>query len=395
MSLLSGGILLFSLRPSVTGEWKNCMNYRQLALLVIALANLLLYMELAKAESWQQGYSVRISTEHDTNPYLTPAYQGDGLWRAMVDPSYSLTGTFGIDELRTGAALHSERSSNKTLSQNRDDPSVFLNWRRQGETSEWGIAARYDEAATRSTELDSIGVVTTDGTRTSRTVSPNWKKSLSERSTLDASAAYSKITYKGGAFIDYVTQTGGIIYSYDWSESSTPFLKWSYNDYTPTDNGPASHLYSTMLGLNWKASDQLEGTIQAGRSRSDSAGSSDSSQGGVVLRYTEQRARFAFNAARQAAASGLGGFVITDQANANWTYEMSEHNTAGVDLGWQRSHLITDTLYRTASVWLQHDLSFYWATRLYYQHRNTDGGGINNAFSNILGLSFTYTHPDF
>jgi hypothetical protein len=253
MSMLADHILLISHRPSLTRAWRSCLNFRQLALLTITLAAPLLHTEPARANSWQQTLSARISTEYDSNPYLTPAYQGDGVWRLMFDPSYSLTQTLGVNEFRTGASVHSGRSSNKTLSQDRDDPSIFLNWRRQVEQGEVGIAARYDEAATRSTELDSVGLVMTDGTRASRTVSANWKSLLSARSVFDANAAYSNITYKGGSFIDYISRTGGVMYSFDWSEFSTPFIRFAYDDYTPADNSPASHRYSTMLGLNWKA----------------------------------------------------------------------------------------------------------------------------------------------
>lgn len=396
MSLLVDYIELLSTHPQHLRKWSSCLKLRRLAIPTMALAGLLLYAGLGRAESWQQALSARVSTEYDTNPARISAYQGEGISRSIVTPAYKITGALGAGQLQSGVALHIVRTSNKTLSQDRNDPSVFLNWLLQGETGELGIGARYAEVSTRSTAFDGLNPSFVDGTREARTVSANWKKLLSERSTLDVNGGYTSTSYRGGgALVDYATQASGLKYSYTWSEFSTPFLSMTYNDYTPAGNGLVTRRYGTMLGLIWKASDQLDGTVQAGLSRSDSPGSSGSTQGGMTLRYTEQKNRFTFNANRQATASGLGGFATADQINGNWSYDINELNTTGIDLGWRRSILVTGTYFRTAGVWLQRELGSSWGARMYFNRRISGGDTINDAFSNIIGISLSYTAPDF
>src|SRR5512141_80239 len=129
--------------------------------LSITLAGLMLCAGLSRAEVWQQAVSARVSTEYETNPAMSAVKQ-ESLWREMLDPGYTLAGALGANELSAGASVHIERSSNKTLRQDREDPTVFFNWKRSGETGEFGIVTRYNEVATRSAEYDGIGLVLTD-----------------------------------------------------------------------------------------------------------------------------------------------------------------------------------------------------------------------------------------
>lgn len=367
---------------------------RQIAVLSLALVSLLFCVGTAHADTWQQTVSARAATEYDTNPAMAPGYRDDGLWRMMLDPAYRLTGTFGVNEYQSGAALHAEHSSNTNISQNRNDPSIFLNWKHQVETGDLGIGARYDEVGTRTTELNNIGLVTTDGTRASRAVTANWKESFSERNTFEANVSHTDYVYKDVALINYVTQSGVLKYSYLWSVNSTPFVSLAYDDYTATDNSLVYHNYSSMLGLNWRSSAQLDGTVKIGQFRSDS-GNGEGTQGGVSVRYAGLQNSSSVNAERQVMATGLGGFTIVDQVNGGWSYQVSDSSTTGIDLGWSKSHFVTDNYFRSSGVWLQHDLDSLWQMRLYLQHRASVGDGVAEALSNILGLSLTYTHPDF
>lgn len=344
------------------------------------------------AGSWQHAVSSRVSTEFDSNPAMSPTYPG-GVWRALFEPSYTLMGRVGADELKAVLALQIARSSNKTLSQNRDGPSVFLDWLRQSEAGEFGISSRYDEIATRDAGIDATGLVPEDSTRASRRLSGSWSKALSERGTLSADGAYEGVAYKGGNYFDYSTRSGGLRYSYDWSESSTPFLRVSGEKYVPAGSGASSQLANVTLGLNWKA-EYVDLTLQVGQSKG-SGGNTDL-QGGFTAQYTGQRAQLVLSADRQVSSSGLGGFVKADHARGNWNYALSERSNTGIDLDWSKNRSITTNNVRTTSgVWLQRNLNPFWGVRAYYQHNIINGGGVDGASSNILGLSLVYTHSDF
>ena len=374
-------------------KFNYALNLFCQTILLLVMLGLIFFTGSCRAEFWQQTASVHAATEYESNPAMIPAYQEKGIWRSTVDPSYRLL--TADNSLQAGLALHVARNSNKRLQQDRNDPSVFVNWIKQLETGELGIRASYVEAATRTTELDAVGPVNTNGTSTSRSLTANWKKLMGERSSLDLNGSYRSTNFKGAALVGFVTQSGGVDYSYIWSEIITPFINLSYIDFASTGSISANGLYRTMLGFNWKTSDRLDGTIQAGQFHRKNSASKDNSQGSVILRYAGENSRLVFNVDRSAGASGLGGFVITDQASFHWSYDLSEPTTSGLDFGWRKSQFVNDNYLRTAGAWLQSKLSSFWASRLYYQGRISSRDGISDATSNTLGLSFTYTNPNF
>ncbi|MEO8342706.1 MAG: hypothetical protein ABI536_02705 [Gallionella sp.] len=343
-----------------------------------------------QAASWQQAWSAQASAEYDSNPAMAPAYPVD-IWRSIFEPGYKLKGTDGVNELNMGVALQITRASNKMISPNREDSRGFFDWRQRSNTDEFGISGAYDEVATRTTTIDNTGPGLADSTRTSRLLSANENQALTERSTLALDGAYEQVFYKGGTFVNYVTRSAGMKFSYAWNERNTPFLRISYTDYKPTNDGALSRLNNVLIGWNWKISEYLECTIQAGKSRMDNV---QGKQGGVNVQYTDQRTLVAINADRQVSPSGFGGFVTVDQAKGSWSYALNESSKTGVDLEWQKNHLSMNVVNNTAGAWLQQDINSSWGTRMYYLHKISMGGGAR-AYSNILGVSLMYTPSDF
>jgi hypothetical protein len=371
---------------------------QRLARLSIILIPLVFYSSLDWAASWQQGGAIRVSTEYETNPTMVLA-NPSGIWQSVFAPSYTLKRAGDANELNAGAALQIARSSNKALSQDRNDPSAFLGWNRHSEAGNFGISARYDETSTRISEISNTGPILADSTRASRIMSGSWNKALSERSTLSVDGAYEGVSYSSGssgAYTGYATRSGNMMFQYDWSERSKPYVRISYTDYEPA-NGDLilpSHSANVALGLNWEATEYLKGTLQVGKSKvSSSAGMG--TQGLVSVQYTGQRTGLVLNASRQVSATGLGGFVTVDQANGNWSYALNELNRFGIDLGRQKNHYVDETIYSTTGAWLQHDINFFWGARTYYLHRKSYQVGIGGASSDTLGVVLTYTNADF
>ena len=364
------------------------------------LAALILFAEKGWAETWQQAVSARVSTEYDTNPAMTPV-NPEGVSRHLFEPSYTLTGNFERDVLKTGLAFQFARSSNETLSPSRNSPTVFMDWLRQTEAGEFGISSRYAETSTRNVDpVNNTGTGNTDpgladNTRASRILSGRWSNALSERSTLVADGSYESVFYSSDTYTNYASRSAGIMFSYLLSEASTPFLRLSRIEYEPAGGASPNTFTNTVLaGLNWIASDALSGTLQAGQSKVSNV-DEPSTQGGASLRYTGERSQLALSANRQVLPGGLGGFSTVDQVNGNWSYALNEYNSAGIDLGWQKNKFITDFINRTSGAWLQHELNSFWGLRTYYRHNTLSRDGIDDATSDILGLALSYTHTDF
>jgi len=361
--------------------------------LAILLTVLVLHSGQGWADPWQQTGSARISAEYDTNPAMS-LNNPSGAWQLLFEPSYTLAGRLGENALKTGLALQIARSSNENLIHNRDSPSVFIDWLRNSVAGEFGVTSRYAEIATRDAGIDASTQVPLDSIRSSRTLSGRWNKALSERSIISADGSYENVSYTGGTYIGYATRLENMMFSYVWSERNTPFLKASHNDYEPADNSsPGTYVDSLLGGLNWILSDYLQGTLQVGRYKMNDT--EMGTQGGMLVRYAGQRTGLVVNAERLVSPSGLGGLVTVDQVNANWNYALSERSNTGIDLGWRKSQLVTDVIYRTTSVWLQRDLNSFWGLRTYYLYRNFKQEGLDVGSSNILGLSLVYTYTDF
>lgn len=347
------------------------------------------YTGLSHADTWQHALSARAATEYETNPALSPTNQ-TRTRKLVVAPDYTLTKADGVDELKASLAFQIVRSSNQAVILNREDPRAFFNWRHQGSVGEFGISARYEEMATRATELDSTGLVTVDGTRTTRTTAASWSKALSERSTLSADGAYSSVFYKNSANVDYVTRSGGLKFTSEISESTAPFIKISYMDQKLAGSPSPSRRINTLLGIDWKTTERWSSTLYAGRSRSNSAGSASTNQYGLAVQYAGQLTGFSMKADRQTSPSGLGGFITSDQLSGSLNRELSERNKAGIDMRWRKNRSITNDINRSTEAWLQYNLSAFWHVRANCMRRTREVEGMGRASSNLAGISLTY-----
>ena len=373
--------------------WRNHLNQQRFVRLFIVPIILVLYSGLDWADTWQQSGLFGITTEYSTNPTLVPANQ-TGVWQSILAPGYMLKRLGESYVLNAGVALQVVRSSNKALIQDRNDPSAFVGWNRQTDTAQFGITAKYSKTSTLVSDISITGPRLFDSTSASRMMSGSWSQKLSERSTLSVDGTYEGVSYSSTAYTDYSTRSGNLMFKYDWSEFSSPYLKISYVDYEPANGfvNVSSHSANTALGLNWEATENLKGTMQVGKSKDSSAGMS--TQGLVSVQYTGQRTGLVLNASRQDMPTGLGSSITVDQANANWSYALSEINKCGIDLGRQKNHYINETTYSNSGAWLRHEINPYWGMRTYYTHRNSSQIGIGGAYSDTVGIVLTYTDSD-
>lgn len=371
------------------------MLIRRHVRLSIILIALVFYPGLNWADSWQQDGSVGITTEYTTNPTFVPASQ-TGVWQYVFAPSYTLRRASEVNELKAGIAFQVLRSSNLFLIQNRNNPSAFLDWNRSSDVGKFGVSAKYDEVSTLLSEVDISGPRLADATQASRIFSGSWNKALSERSTLSADGTYQDVSYSSGTYTNYDTRTGNMTYTHDWTERIKPYIEISYADYEPANVNstfPPSHFTDTALGLNWEATENLTGTLQAGKANVSGAGMIGTQ--GLTLQYAGQRTGLTLNESRQLLATGLGGIVAVDQAKANWSYTLNEINKIGIDLVRQKNHYADEAINSSAGAWLQHDINSFWGVRTYYLHRTNFQVGLGGAYSDTLGIVLSYSRPDF
>jgi hypothetical protein len=216
---------------------------------------------------------------------------------------------------------------------------------------------------------------------------------MSELSTVSLDGTYDRVSYQGGTFVNYSTQTVGLTFSRAWDEQITPYIRVSGNRYVPEGEGQSSRRNDASIGLDWKA-EYLVWSMQVGQSKV--VGGNTSTQGSLETKYTGQLNQLGLMASRQVVPSGLGGFVKTDQLSGNWNYALSEYSRTGVDIVWQKNLTGENSSTSTTSgAWLEHNFNALWRLRTYYRHRTSDAAESESVSSDIFGLSFAYAYSDF
>ncbi len=349
----------------------------------------------ALAGGWQQSISLPATLEYDTNPTLVPTGKTE-IWRARLAPAYSLTGAYGVDEYKAGLGLMIERPSDRAVSSARQDPNLSLGWRRQTETGEFGLTAKYDRASTRSSTLEETGSVVRDGTRTTKSLLGNWRSAISERSSLAADAQRTSVGYDSGTLTGYNNLSAGLTYTYAWSARAEPFLRVSASRYEP-DSAlvSSSNHYTALGGVKIKSSENLEWTAQAGMSRVSGRTSDTGWLGSFVMRYLGERSDYSLDIGRSISPSGQGGFIEADQIKGTWAYAVDPLTRAGLEASVRKSKGATPNTIQQVGGWVSHELSPLWSSRLFYLHKLRQQTGQSDASGNVLGVTLVYSHPDF
>ena len=371
---------------------KSKLNALQYASCLTALFALTPCINQAQASSWQGTLMAQSVVTYDSNPTMSTLNQ-EGVSKVSLNPSYALLGQFDDNELlKAGLALDLVRSSNESLSPNRNNPILFVDWTKQLETSELGLSSKYAESSTRSmTNLDATAPIET--TRASRTLQLKANKSLSELSTISSNLSYESVTFDHSLFTDYSTKAADLSFTHSWGETYSTFAKVAHTEFATVNNNTQNKLDVASLGVNWKMSASLDSSLSAGQSRDDN--NETGTQASATLKYQEQNSQLDLKASRQVMPSGISGFVTTEQVNGAWSYALNERNKTGIDAAWQKSYLATSTLLRTQGAWLQTELTPFWNIRMSYQYNMLDRGTGALATSHVVGLTLGYSNTDF
>ncbi|WMW03541.1 hypothetical protein [Pseudomonas entomophila] len=362
----------------------------------VATALLMLpYTGLAQASIWQSSVVVPTTVEYDSNPLLLTSDE-KGVMRTIIEPRYSLVGTFDRDEWRLGLGAHVLHSSDTSVLGNREDPDLSLGWRRETERGHFGLSGQYIESSTLSGTVLDTGVVTTDGTQKLSTLTADWSYALSERGTLDNETTYNHARYDIPSLTGFDEYANTLKYTYAWSERTDVFTSMRVRRYEPEQTSAgavATNSYTPTIGMKYQFSDQLETVVHLGVSQVSGSGQRRG-EGGVLLNYRGLRTDASLSAERSTVASAEGGFAELDMIRGSWSYALSELNRVGVDAAWQDSKGQTPNTLQTYSIWGSRQFSPFWDLRLSLMYKERQQNGSPDAQATIAGLTLTYRFPD-
>jgi hypothetical protein len=155
-----------------------------------------------------------------------------------------------------------------------------------------------------------------------------------------------------------------------------------------------------MLGYKQKVSDAIDWDIRAGWLTITGPDAVSTWQGNLRVNYTGEQSRLGFDVGRLANPTGTaGGFLLSNQVRAVYSYDVSERTTVGFDGSWIKNEEAPFNPANTAKivgVSGSHELNQFWSLRLVAQRRYSDYDNVrSSATGNLISLSLIYTHPDF
>ena len=125
------------------------------------------------AMTFQQSIRLPFSVGYESNPRLVENNKRS-VQRLTLVPDYSLMATKNNEQFFANLKLSLEKSSNVSVSRDREDPSITLGWTHNYETGQFGITASFVEEATQISEFAETGQVNDDDTRQNRSFLINW-----------------------------------------------------------------------------------------------------------------------------------------------------------------------------------------------------------------------------
>lgn len=350
-----------------------------------------------------QSLTLPLTFEYESNLQLS-ATNEQSINRIVLVPNYLISVNQGTEQWFARASLRLERSSDQTISQNRNDPSLNLGWTHDYEAGQFDVSALVNKQSTRVSEFTDSGLVNADNTRNTRTFTLNWLNSLSERTSLALNGVITNVAFDRLAttsLVDYRNESVNAKLSYDLSEKVGTFTQLSFSRYKPEDaSNINSEIKSFDIGLTWNVNERFNVTTSAGaneiKSESNIQGTSNNKSWQAILntQYTTLQTNSHLSLSKSYLPSSTGSIYETNQLTAGWSYNLSEKEEFILDFSWRKNFIPNKAVTKSLIANYIRQISLSWDFRLSAEHRNRDDI-LTSASSNSIMASIIYNLPDF
>jgi len=384
------------------------INIKKMIIKVISKSVLLgLLLFSVQANAWvvlDQGASVLFNAEHYSNIDLDTEDE-QSAWVYTVAPGYRITAGQDKSQLFLNANLNIERSSDKDLSGDREDPNVRAGWGRDYDKGSVGLVATYAKASTRITELTDSGNVTEDGSSIGRSIAATWIHSLTEKLGMSFEGRHLRQDFTGDQLSDYRLNSLSSEFLYELSEQTSPFVRVSLNQFHPLDDIDVNvrtekiNYQNYLAGANFILSPKLSFSAGAGVSHieeySDIEEDGNRWIGLSSVTYQGEKYRLDGAVERSISPSSEGILRESDSFLLGYSYDLSDRSHWGVDLSLNKNKTGDRSESQQIGAWYSRDLSELWQMRLSARLRTIDSDEEDSADGNIIGISFRYDTPSF
>lgn len=151
--------------------------------------------------------ALKTAAQYDTNPLMRSDGQGGGdIWIGLVQPMYR---AYWMPDARSqwqlDVELRFERSSDRQIIDDREDPTVELFWTYEGQRNAFDATASSSAIPARLVEFEETGIAGTNGTRRQDSVRGNWEHAWDPRTDVRSLVDIARTRYEGIDLVDYTT----------------------------------------------------------------------------------------------------------------------------------------------------------------------------------------------
>ena len=339
-----------------------------------------------------QQVSVLTGVDYDTNPTLATSNEV-AIWRYTAAPKYTASLVDDRNRWFATAGLNLQRSSNKAISENRQDPSISAGWQHEYEKGFYNLTVDYTKASSRLNEFTTTGIVDKDGSATSKSISASWSRLLTERLNLSLAGQYLQIDYTGSGFTNYNTKSLNSSLSYQLNEKLNPFLQVAISDLSSEGGGSQSRIsQSYLVGTTAQINPNLDMSASLGLNHQQASGNGWVANS--TLTYLGEKYNLQGTLSRNVTASGLGQFQETDNISLRYSYDLSDKSRAGTDFNWSSNASTGGNETRQLGGWYTKELSDLWQFKLSLNLKELKNN-TQSANSSIFGIRLIYNTLDF
>lgn len=344
-----------------------------------------------------QSLTLPLSFAHETNPLYSTSNKRS-INRITLTPQYSIASNKGSNQWMSTASLNLVRTSDQSISQDRNDPTLNLGWTHDYETGQFSVKGLLNDQSTQVTEFTDSGLISGDNTKKTRTVSVNWRNSLTERTSLTLGGNITNASFHGvvtTGLVNYKNESSNGKLSYALSEQTDVFTQLTYSRYLPENSTNTSNSKSVNLGFTWTVSEKINTTVSVGANETESGNSSNESwQASVNSNYATPRTNTQFSLSRSVAPSSIGSFIESNQLALGWSYSLTERDNISLNMSWRENLSTNKTITNQISANYAKELNLSWDFRLTTAH-NSKEDKLTNVSSNSIMASIVYKLQDF
>ena len=348
-----------------------------------------------------QSLTIPLTLRLESNPSFSSTDE-KSVTLSSLTPSYSIFSNNLINPWRANLSVRMVRSSDQTIIQDRDDPSVNLGWTHNYETGQFVVTGLSSEQSTRVSELTDSGLVSGDNTRKTRSGSVNWLSNLNDRISFTLGGDVTNVNFEGlvtTGLVAFRNEAYNMKLDQAVSEKLNTFALLSSSHFLPK-NGAANEATTNALnfGLIWNTSEQFNLNASAGLNETKYKNNSrlleKSWQAMFSMQYSTDRTSSQLNLSRSKLPSSSGSLNEANQITAGWTYSLSEKESIILDVNWRQNLSLNKTKTSQFSAKYTRQISLSWDFSLSAEHRLQESV-LGDASSNSIMTGIIYKLPEF